>query len=349
MNGGRIKVRDSNWNRQLLESQRNYYQKLAMNSNAYDYELEALNSLLNNTAEPFNEKVDFKVFMADEQCVFKENENFFQDITNFSKLKSSLPTLDERYYLDLKIHDDDINFFVNEVFKVFGKKYSKAFDKVYRERKNNLRISNKRSFNIYLPQLRYSYINIKRENSIEDFYNFVHEYAHAVMDNLFYENGYQSVYQIVETFPILVELIASKLLDELFTDLSEEIILYQNYLARYVLNFAKEIQVTSSILPNIRNCYNFETAKRTLRRDKRFSNYNLNKLINTSNYERHIYVIAYLIAVELRQLFYDDKDKCLYTIQQIGKMHDVNECSNDIKKLGLKLNSHVPSYFNSLK
>ena len=183
-------------------------------------DLSILETLINEDITPHELLDDFKSQLREDIYSIIRYGNFMIDIDEFSRVNRfiNLNNITDLMYKEYTL--EEFHSIMNEVFKI-DKTYLKIFNNIYKENKDNLKFTDKRSYSIYFDTLKYSYINIRLNNNIEDVFNITHEYSHAISDSIRYHR-YLEEYPFIEIMPNFMFFITK---DELLKDdsLSEDI------------------------------------------------------------------------------------------------------------------------------
>lgn len=313
----------SNWNNELIDRQlkkvKYLYKKNPSESLLTD--IESLKLIKNKIINPFPEKSSFKEQMNSNIASLYEYEDFLEDIKSFSQMKSSL----EAYLISFSDKFDNpieaILGFTHDFYNNLDKDFATAFNKIYKARKNNLMFSDKRSITVTINSLNYSYLNVKRQNTIEDYFYSIHEYGHAITDLIFYRYCYCYKYPFTELVPLFMELIAADEINDTFFDLDKDIASYKAIALYTVLDYSREISLFYSFIAHCdKYPYNKSQMQLNLAKYANISENNANKILTMSNLERFSYTIPYLVAIELYYLYRVDKEKALYYLKELIKL-----------------------------
>lgn len=278
-------------------------------------EVEILYSILNNECDAFSYDTTKEEKELMDSTITNEYKYFMEDIDLFSntKVKRHINYLDE-----IGMSSKELLSFTHDYFKQFDPNWYKIFMSVFKDRKHNLIIGSKGNSTIYIPSQDYSYIKVEKKDSIEDYFNLIHEYTHTVVDRMKYRHDYLCGYPFVELPSLLNELLLCDYLKEVYIGLDKDIKSYFNSLIRQTVAYAKRI-----------------------------SNYYYKGIIDKDYMVKYIsYVIPMMEVIELYNVFLSDKEKGLFILNNIIMMDEVPNYLEYTKRLGLIPNQNVNNIIN---
>lgn len=282
-----------------------------------------LEHILNGSMIPFDDNAysktnDANKIIIDECSVFS---NYIEEFSLTPKFKN-VQQEQKRVPINLQLD------FLYELFSTVTPEWMGIFNKIFKERKSNLKISSAGNYSVYLSSLDYSYISINKIFLIDDLFSLVHEYTHAIVDHIFYRTEYNSIYPFVELPSLNMELVSATLMSEFFLDIDSDIVSYFKYSINAIIDFAKRIVRISKYL----------------NQSGEFPQY-----FNRSLIIDYSYVIPYLFNLELFSLYNEDKEKWFYILMEIINIQPSGNPLEDIKKLGLTPNFKVNEICDELR
>lgn len=322
----------------------------------YKWNKEYINCLIKNLeAKEQNEliKSDIKTLKSLKTILITENyerkinnknlENDYNIVKQFNHLinpiikKYENKTKIKVKYNKLEIPEKELLIFTYNNIKKINKNWANLVEP-YIFTKYNLNFKKKN--NNYIIPLEYYenfFISLSKENTIEDYINPTHEYLHVLWGILNINTMY---YLEAECLSILGELITTYEFKK-NSILKEEAIKYDIKNINRLYSFIKDIQIKKELIkidkkyiPNILEKYNI---------NKKY----LNELYESSIIYDYRTTLSYLIAIELFELYKQDKEKCIYIIENLIK--DEDNISSKLKKNNITLLTNDDKYIKTLK
>lgn len=282
-----------------------------------------LKNLLNDVINPFDDETYPRTDDANKNII-EEYSIFLNDIEKFSLIPKFKNVQQEQVRIPINSQLD----FLYDFFSSVTPGWMDIFDKIFKERKSNLRIAKSGNYSVYLSSVDYSYISTNKEYLIDDLFSLVHEYTHAIVDHICFRTDYNSHYPFIELPSLNMELISASLMSEFFINIDSDITDYLKYIINTIIDYAKRIVSTSKYLKE----------KGEFPQD-----FNRSIIIDFS------YVIPYLFNFELFFLYKEDKEKWFYILNEIINMKPSDNSLEDIKKLGLIPNSRINEFCDGLR
>ena len=305
-----------------------------------------LEALIYEDITPHELLDDFKSQLREDIFNLVNLGNFMMDIDKFSRLNRFIDknNLSDLMYREYNL--DEFHEIMNEVFKI-DKTYLKIFNNIYKENKNNLKFTEERCYSIYIDQLKYSYINIELFNNIEDVFNITHEYAHSISDSIRYHR-HSDEYPFVELLPAFIffitrdELLKNKKLAEDVTNVEATEFCVHNTYARELV---KECIYLTGIESNQRRRDVIKYISKKYNKKKT----DIMRLFEQSTLEKLVYVIPYLVALELYNEYKFDKESAIYKLNKIITLDDnLEDYYKELKDLNINLNNTSEEYIKDL-
>lgn len=339
-----------NWNQELISSQLVTLNKLYEETKDEEIlkELISLRNIRKEHIEIFPIEDNFRAQVKEDLEVIKNNSNFLDDIRIFSKLDSSITIPSQLIVDELDIKEATVLGFAHDFFNHIDKEFGAIFNKIYRERRNNIRFTDIRSFNQYLTTLDYSYINVEKSNTIEEFTSMIHEYMHSIVDKIYYRHDYFSTYPFVEAPSIFMEMISLDELIESFMNFDNDRIIAKTAGTKTILNYSKDIISLTNFYSDMdmikRRRKTLTDLAKYLNIKKKYARFLLNRTLN----ERFAYTIPFLTAVELYYIYQVDPEYALYLLKQIIRMDYSSDYNKSLKDMDIYLNEHTEEYVSTL-
>lgn len=279
---------------------------------------------------------------------------FFKEFNSINK-NIVLPDKD---YKTISLDEKDILDLTHDFYKSLNSFLFGNFMKNYYQRRNHIYF---RSFEekdtidgetLFIASTNESYINVFRSYTIDDLLTTIHEYGHALtycanIYNLFNPNDYYA-----EIIPIFLELIASdyigKNIDNSYSSLIKENRQNLYHIFNDIINSKLKLIESETLLDK-----GYQTNKDLKFIGRTFCNIdkdNINILFNKDNTYLDECVIAYIIAIELYELYQIDKDKCLDIVKKIILLEGKSNKTyfDEIKRLGINPNQNSYEYIRKL-
>ena len=205
-----------------------------------------------------------------------------------------------------------------------------------------------RNYMTYLTHINYAYINIHKTDTIEDFTNLVHEYAHTIADQMRYRPRYGK-YPFIELLPLLMEEIALDEIIRCFDGLEQEVFKADAFETKIVLKYAKETSLQENYLTTENT--NLE-RKQFINNMAHFTNNTkakTEKILNTTIQEKVSYIIPFLVMIELYDMHYSDRERCMYILKELINMNETDDYIKYLDTLGIHINEHAEDYVEEQK
>lgn len=332
------------WNLKKAKRQRRYLMQKNVDGK-YNLDIDLINQVIDNSLVPFEYFLSLQEKLNFDKSKLDEYSYFFKIIEDFYHLTSKVKP---GYLYEIDLPVNELLVFVNDFFKENLPNWYGIFEEVYKERKNNFKLGDKRCYELYIPALNYSYINFQKKLTVEDLFAIVHEYTHAVVDRIKFRYSYDNKYPFVELPPLTSELIAGDIMRSYYTNLDEEIENYYIGSVASLHDYADEIIKvkrfidTFSIDDDEQIKYNIEHYTNNAERLK-------NPITNKLQLENICYVVPFIYAVELYFVYIVDKELFQYDINKIITMDNCSNYYEEIKKLGLTPNKNMKKFVESIK
>lgn len=315
-----------------------------------------------------NYGVDFNEELADIQDDITIYEGYYSLVSRFfnhvTPFREQIYTIEDRLEsvikLDqsfgkiskIRISNDRAFSLVNQFYKNYFPNLYPTFSQAYDQRFSSVRfvrsVSKKSVANsIYFDVVRRYFLNITRTSDLSKLYNLIHEYGHitSAIINPIPRNSESIFFTEVESF--FPEMVSRY---ENIGNFDINHVLFECYTT--LVNFLEastNIQLHNPLV----NLWN-ECGKKV---DKTFFNaadeyydsdkYMIGKILDTKIYDDGDYIISYMIAIELLQIYKKDKKLALEIFEEIIKFPNPDELQYFIESK-LNLGSHLKEYTSEL-
>ena len=310
-------------------------------------DIAALDKLIKGPAPAFigPETVQGRIY-EDRMFLLKDSK-FIKDIEKFKELSHALKNKKNLTVEERDISNSILMSVTHDFYNSLDPSIAKHFNRMFKDRKENVRFSKTPSYNVYLPTLDTGYINLERNNTISDFVYLIHEYAHMIQDRIKFRDSYLN-YPLNEMLPLLMEMLALDFIEDSFEDFEEDAKTIKIARMKTNLKFAsdilKEYQYIHTIDINRRTRNMIADIATTTNLSKKESY----KLLSITAEEKLAYVIPTMLDIELYYLYYFDRDKCLDLIHKFINVDNV-DYRKYIKDSGIVLNQHSKQYIKEIK
>lgn len=143
-------MRYANWNIRNVKHQIRYLQHNNQNGK-YNIDIEILKQIIDNSIIPFEHEFTLKEKLLYDKEKLNEYNYFLNDIKNFTSYNIG----DHDYSLNvINIPISELLIFVNDFFKEVFPSWYNIFNKVYREKHNNLKVGGREMLRIIYSRIR---------------------------------------------------------------------------------------------------------------------------------------------------------------------------------------------------
>ena len=333
----------ANINKQIKELNEKYKETKLKK---YLYDIEILESLKEDPNEEiFPVPNYFKDLLMEDSLALRKNKDFIHDINTFASLSKVMETVDHKYIDTWNISISSLFSFVHDFYNSLDKDIAKKFNKVFKERKNNFKLSNMRSYTISLPTLNYSYINIEQGDTIYVYLTMVHEYAHAIAD-LYHPRKTITMdkYPYIEYFPLFIELLALDELCDTYDGFEDDTAIIRKEKLNLLLSYAKELAIENYYMNNINSFKNKKNTINELKDLTHLPRKYFKEMFSTIAREKLLYVIPYMVSIESYYQFIDDPEFALNNAKILINLEKANEYKSILEDLNIVLNHHSQQY-----
>lgn len=310
-------------------------------------DIASLDALIKGPTPAFISPESIQGKLYEDQMFLLKDQRFIKDIEKFKDLSHSLKNKKNLVIDERNISNSILLSVTHDFYNSLDSRLAKHFNKVFKDRKDNLKFTDEHSISVYLPSLETGYINLEKTDTLYDFINLIHEYAHFIQDRIKYRDSRLN-YPLNEMLPILMEMLALDYLEESFEDFEEDArtikISTMKTNLKYASDLLKEYKYISNVDITKRSrdmIADIATVTNTSKRDSL-------DLLNTSAEEKLSYVIPTILDIELYYLFYFDKEKCVDLIYRLIET-ETNDYRKYIKDSGIVLNQHSKQYVKEIK
>ncbi len=339
------------WNRQQLLKYYNDAIQLWIDSNNTDEvalrTIATLDKLIKGPTPPFisPESVQAKIYQ--DRMFLLKDQKFIKDIEEFHKLQHTLKSKRKLILDEKDISNSLLLSVTHDFYNSLDQDIAKHFNKLFKDRRENLKFTDKPSESYFLPSFGTGYINLQRDYTISDFVFLIHEYAHLIQDRIKYRDSFLN-YPFNEMLPILMEMLALDFIEESFEDFEEDAKTIK------ISRMKTNLKYASEILKEYQYIHAVDTTKRTrdmiadIATSTNLSKRDAYKLINMSAEQKLTYLIPTILDIELYYLFYFDRDRCIDLIYKLIGVDNI-DYRKYIKDSGIVLNQHSKQYIKEIK
>lgn len=257
----------------------------------------------------FVDGVDFSTaFKLETKTLLEDYYDYLSSIFEF--YDNSDDTLTKVVYEKLDVTDEELLQTAHDFFKNLDPEWYQLFLNLYKQRKGTVRFSELRSFSSYFPSNGLWLANITRNNTIQDYVNTIHEFAHGIADQMVSDlRTYSPDNILLELFPIVCQMIFLYTYDE--NKLQNEITKYINNYLKIMIDYSEEIKMKFNIASTFVNVSNARNLSRLIKRKWNIciGKDELTEIYSNPVEELFAYVFPFLVAIELLEIYSEDKDK----------------------------------------
>lgn len=339
----------SSWNLKLIKEQ---YDGLVESYNktgdeSFLVDIQMLSMMLDSDKEIvcFEKNDNPTLQLNDNLLAFYDNITFMPYIHYFSKLKTA-----KRKIPELSIYEQNFSMllsFVHDFYNSMPLEIKSKFNHSFKDRKDTLKFSDNRSITIFIPHLRTSYLNVKIENTIEDYMNIAHEYAHSIVDLIYYRENYRSNYPFVEFVPLLMELIACDFLDGHY-EVSQDVKLYRAHLWKSINIFCKELVMEGNYYSKVNVTNYFKNPVKGLARTNNTSINDAEKILDIPTIEKFAYATPFIVAVEFYYLYRQDLELFYKYLMEFITLPPDSDYIEELEKRNIYLNEHSELFLEEI-
>lgn len=294
----------------------------------------------------FPETIEGKI--SEDKIFLLKNQKFIKDIEEFHRLQHSLKSKRDLIVDERNISNSLLLSVTHDFYNSLDQDIAKHFNKLFKDRRENLRFTDLPSESYFLPSFGTGYINVQREYTISDFVYLIHEYAHLIQDRIKYRDSFLN-YPFIEILPILMEMLALDFIEDSLSDFEEDAKTIK------ISRMKTNLKYASDILKEYKYIYTVDTTKRTrsmiadMATTTNLSKRDVYKLLNMSAEQKLTYLIPTILDIELYYLYYSNRDRCLDLIFKLIEANDNIDFRKYIKDSGIILNQHSKQYIKEIK
>jgi len=341
-------MKKNEWNFDLMDKQLKIAQERCNDDPLYKIDIDFIAALKAPDSDFFPRKRFFKDFIKDDIEWINKYPDFYNHFVNFANYRPMLPKEIEMAELNYRpgIPMGEVHDFYNHL----GGEWQKRFNHVYKERHNNFRIHGLRSYNVFLPGNKYSYMNLGENVEISTFIDLAHEYAHAITDSMIFRDYEDDGnYPFIELAPQFFELAFGDWISNSFEGLDipvaeERLLTIQNdaIYAEAIVNFTRYI--VSIMEDGVNLPTTVAKAIDDISKRLEITKKEARRSIANSKKEELIYLIPYLTAIELYYIYSQDEKEALNILKKIVMMEPRERYEEYLRSLGININEHSDEY-----
>lgn len=340
------------WNKSVINEQINKLAVLAAekpDTLRYQRDLVSLCELANNKTRMFEPDVNFQEQIKHDKKLIERNKPFINDITTLTENIDDSIFKNMEGRIERSIPQKYLLSFVHDFYNSIDKDFAHIFNKMYKDRKDNLRLTRKesdgyrRNYITYIKTLNYPYINIHLYDTIDDFLSIVHEYAHAISDYMCFRPQYGG-YPFIELLPMFMEKLASEILLEDFDGMEEDMAICDALTTKTILRYANEISLENNFLSNNDiNCNRraFITNMANFTGDTKSK---IERMMDVPLEEKLTYTIPYLTMIEFYTLYNKDPKEAMFILKELIRARDIKDYYEFLQHNNIILNEHSKEF-----
>lgn len=310
--------------------------------------LENLLNIGNGEIPVFDFPATFREQLMEDMLAIEAYQDFLFDVKVFSENAPVFHGFDVGAVNVMKNITPNMIFkFLKEFFQQFDSEFGKTFYYVYRERFHNIKFSNNRPISYHLPSIPYSYLNLSREHTIEDFLNAVHEYTHAIVDHLCYHDS-SIDYPFGELVSVFMELVAADYLMEEYSKLDKDVNTLRLSSCKNLVIYAENISIEHDYFSAPREIDDWKKAVQSIQDISGKSKRYIRNLLQTTALEKLSYTVPYITAIELYYLYLQDKKTCIKVLKYLIYLEANGNYNEKLKECGILLNTHSTDWVDTL-
>lgn len=303
--------------------------------------------------------LDIKTMLTKDAEMLKSIEEFRHLITplsreidfDFIEKNVFFPKINDEDYFSL-IHDFFKEALDRELFKIFSEMFKKRNDLVHLYRLGG---NGKEAASFFFPYYRQVHILLRRSGKIKDFSDLSHEYGHGLQYLMNYDPAYllDDMYfaEIVSTFFELLNLEYMKKYEEFKRSaIKEQAGIFMEYCdASILLNEEAKLLDHYS---HLRGRFGQKLADLEVLLEKDldeidFKEIDVEELLRRNLPCQFSYILSYLFAIELLELYRKDRDYALFVLKNVIDIDLAlpnREYLKELLSLGLMPGSHLTEY-----
>ena len=271
---------------------------------------------------------------------YKEYNEFIKGI-DISEIDKDISKISD-YINNFKIDTEDISYeemlYLTYEFynSIPDKEINQIFNKLYKERHNNIRI-NKESYSTLLPSVNYYLITLDEatQSRKELIYDLIHEYGHCIQTTLTGKiDFYGEEYKPVELMPVFFNMLSTFYFDNEKTTQELEHMFLLNQLSA----FTNQIRYTEEIMSNGLDAFKENHSEGII---KRYFKINLLQIYS--------YFIPQLTSIELLTKYKENPEKTIYILKELVKGKNNTTFLEDLTNNDIVLGSHTDEMIKTLK
>lgn len=263
-------------------------------------------------------------------------------------------------FLELKrnsLSTDDILSLTHDFYKSLNSSFYTNFMKNFDKRKKHIAFQPQDNLEfcgetIVIKTTKEAFLTVGRYYTLEDFTTTVHKYSHATSFQINPNHLDHFKRSFTEIDSMFMELISSDYYKSLTNDNNATMVKTKIHNS-YSLSSRDVALIISLIEKELERKEEFKCNKdiRQSLDEKRFLSLELDDILLHSSIDLSIYLTSYLFAIELYNLYKEDKEKALYILKKIILLDNKDEQQyySNIKELGIIPNLGLHEYQTNLQ
>lgn len=326
------------WDRKHINDLIEYLNSIDKNENNKEIIEEEL-ELLNFLKAIFHGIESYKDVMFEDEYKYekvKKYTNLTNDILNKGY---HLDDINKEKYKKIESSRKDILAFTRDNIKNIDKKWSELLEPHFFD-KRFINFHSKYNNTIFLTYLNKVFISLSKENNIEDFVVPTHEYFH-ILTYLLNDNAIDTIER--EAIPILGELITTHEMRKKHLFTKETIKADIN--SFYIVD--QQLKAYPYRLDVLTNKIEFEDIAKHLIRKFKVKKGDIKLIYDYSLDYIYSLILSYFLAIELFEIYKQDKEKCIYICNNIITSN--KSFTDKLKENNIELTKSSDEYIKELK
>lgn len=297
----------------------------------------------------FNKMIDRYNFFVRYYYRIKDISEFLDIVRSYNINRCELPK--EIF------NDDKIIFLAKEYYDNLNEDYRKDFNRFLANKNGRIEMNNylndDEGVTWIIEPIKEYYIEIQKLDNIIDVITMIHEVSHVISfyhnDGLLFKDSNKFIEEIDSTFH---ELLACDYFAKVYDKEKEAIIIHcnkLNYMKEMADNYLSLISIGKII--SMKELTDIKTTYAYIRKIIGYQKEEIIDIYNDDFVKSYHYFTAYLIAVELYQIYQENPEKAFTILNKIININKENdkEIYDAIHEIGIIENENLLNYINNLR
>jgi hypothetical protein len=293
---------------------------------------------------------------------YRKMEHFYHDwdflapeITEFSEITESF-----RFAKELKrssLSKKDIMDLTHDFYKELGSFFFGNFLKAFRQRRDHIKFENGKVFGVNfgtsynILTTKESFIRINRDHTVNDLITTIHEYMHATSMRINQEHLMVDNYLFSEVDTLFSEILAHDFIKKVIDADTATICraIEHDMIAADAFNTSALIKLFE--LERNRKFKNNRDLRLAALKEPQLAGVDIDAITSNPYANSECFAIGYAIAIELYEMYKDDKEKALDILKRIiqSKSDYPEEMYGKIRRFGIIPNMHIFEFQKDLQ